>query len=964
MKYKKVGLAILLFILLSVSLTQTTFGANAFYETIKDNVPVWKEASSYSEKLTTLAKAGTRVTIVSISKNSAGNDWGKTDKGTYIFMGNLKPYIYTITFTSVKNVDAFYETIKADVPVWNGPSAYSTRNSTLATQGSRVKIVQTGLNESGNDWGKTDKGTYIFMGNLKPYVYTITFNSVKNVDAFYETVKADVPVWNGPSAYSKQNSTLAAQGSRVKIVQTGINESGNDWGKTDKGTYIFMGNLKPYVYTITFNSVKNVDAFYETVKADVPVWNGPSAYSTQNSILAAQGSRVKIVQTGINESGNDWGKTDKGTYIFMGNLKPYLHVTTFVDVKPVNDYYETVKDQVPVWNSPSAYATQHSTIATLGTKVKILEMGKNESGNDWGKTDQNLYIFMGNLKLSNRQGEFVNIQPGKQKFTTLIDNVPLRSGPTTSAGVIKTIAKAGTPLIITSTQINGYGNEWGITNEGLYVYMANVQADITVFIDGKQLQLDSSPFIKNGRVLVPVASLSEALGANVTWDNNANSVIIQRGIQTIVIKIGSSIAKSDETLNLEVPAQIINGVTYLPIKSIVDIFGIGVAWNGEERRVDITGANFSNSRILQEFAYTGFVQFYQTDAFIKALPKYDLVSGLSIVVANMDDMTRQIANEAKHLLSNIFVIKSYREKNPVMTYKNEVVDAALLDVLRSAEKSKELSSKSMNFEFASAAYDLLTTVASTSEESLYALYSQKSGVMVDLLKDLPPTQLDYLTRFNKITSKIGFVVDVFSTSKDVFLIWAEDYTTNVDYLNTIIKTSSTADKKIVYSSKKLKQYYENRLESSITEIKKLGYKIGISAGYASTPVTAVLKAATVSIESVSALVGIKNYADNIEYAVGMSQVCNALVLNYQDYYYELVNVNGQIKSSTTVSQWSTLVNAFDLAKIATLKQYDVLISLTKDNIEKTYLTHQKDLIKRIYITEKLSDARNAIFYMK
>ena len=42
--------------------------------------------------------------------------------------------------------------------------------------------------------------------------------------------------------------------------------------------------------------------------------------------------------------------------------------------------------------------------------------------------------------------------------------------------------------------------------------------DITVYLNMRELAFDQPPIIQDGRTLVPVRAIFEALGAEVTWD--------------------------------------------------------------------------------------------------------------------------------------------------------------------------------------------------------------------------------------------------------------------------------------------------------------------------------------------------------------------------------------------------------------------------------------------------------------
>lgn len=46
--------------------------------------------------------------------------------------------------------------------------------------------------------------------------------------------------------------------------------------------------------------------------------------------------------------------------------------------------------------------------------------------------------------------------------------------------------------------------------------------------NGERKQLDAPPFIQNGRTLIPVRAITEALGADVSWDNETRTAIVEK----------------------------------------------------------------------------------------------------------------------------------------------------------------------------------------------------------------------------------------------------------------------------------------------------------------------------------------------------------------------------------------------------------------------------------------------------
>ncbi|MBC7347479.1 MAG: copper amine oxidase N-terminal domain-containing protein, partial [Clostridia bacterium] len=63
---------------------------------------------------------------------------------------------------------------------------------------------------------------------------------------------------------------------------------------------------------------------------------------------------------------------------------------------------------------------------------------------------------------------------------------------------------------------------------------------ISVLADGHALVTDAPPLVENGRVLVPVRPLAESLGARVSWDEKARSVLIEAEGKAVKLFIGSS----------------------------------------------------------------------------------------------------------------------------------------------------------------------------------------------------------------------------------------------------------------------------------------------------------------------------------------------------------------------------------------------------------------------------------------
>ena len=113
-------------------------------------------------------------------------------------------------------------------------------------------------------------------------------------------------------------------------------------------------------------------------------------------------------------------------------------------------------------------------------------------------------------------------------------------------------------------------------------------------VNGVSNTLDSPPVIKNGRTLLPIRAVVEALGGNVDWDATEKKVTVTLRNTTIELWIGKSIAKVNgidtpiDVTNSKVVPEIINGRTMLPLRFVTEALGCQVQWNGTTQTITIT----------------------------------------------------------------------------------------------------------------------------------------------------------------------------------------------------------------------------------------------------------------------------------------------------------------------------------------------------------------------------------------
>ncbi len=121
-----------------------------------------------------------------------------------------------------------------------------------------------------------------------------------------------------------------------------------------------------------------------------------------------------------------------------------------------------------------------------------------------------------------------------------------------------------------------------------FVPTAIAENDISVFINSQPLSLDVSPQVVNGRTLVPLRAIFEALGASVEWNAADQSITATKEGQVLTLTVGSSTALNNgTTVQLDTPPQIIDGRTLVPLRFVSENMGAEVGWDASTHQVSV-----------------------------------------------------------------------------------------------------------------------------------------------------------------------------------------------------------------------------------------------------------------------------------------------------------------------------------------------------------------------------------------
>jgi hypothetical protein len=162
---------------------------------------------------------------------------------------------------------------------------------------------------------------------------------------------------------------------------------------------------------------------------------------------------------------------------------------------------------------------------------------------------------------------------------------------------VNTSYSPGSTITITIEATDKSGNKTTKTYNYTFKNIAEIVLKINdknFTVNGETKTLDAPPIIKNGRTLLPIRPIVEALGGTVSWDPTEKKVTISLGSTTIELWIGKNTARVNgadtpiDSSNSKVVPEIISGRTMLPLRFVTENLGCTVQWDGSTQTITIT----------------------------------------------------------------------------------------------------------------------------------------------------------------------------------------------------------------------------------------------------------------------------------------------------------------------------------------------------------------------------------------
>ena len=131
-------------------------------------------------------------------------------------------------------------------------------------------------------------------------------------------------------------------------------------------------------------------------------------------------------------------------------------------------------------------------------------------------------------------------------------------------------------------------------------------------VNGVSAEIDpgkgTAPVIRDGRTLLPIRAVVEAMGGEVEWKADTKTTVLKKDGNTVELTIGSNTAYlNGQGDKIDTAPVIINGRTMLPLRYVAESFGFKTDWDADTKSITITAGEKAQEELAYDnstFAYT------------------------------------------------------------------------------------------------------------------------------------------------------------------------------------------------------------------------------------------------------------------------------------------------------------------------------------------------------------------------
>jgi len=452
---------------------------------------------------------------------------------------------------------------------------------------------------------------YVIVGGFNDYIILSSEDG-----SIWNEIKVDAPI----------NDVAYGNGMFVAVGSVGVIMSSNDgihWVKRDKAVmfdfcniiwqdnrFIAAGSNRAHIFTSEDGKTWNIERVEAAGLLSAIAWNG------QKHVIQGSWGIILTSTDGVN-----WELYNMGDKICYSSMvwdgEKFVAVGDEGLISTSSDGLHWIERNSGLeddfwsiaWNGELFVAVGSSNLGMNSNRRIILT---SPDGINWTKTlleiDQKSgfnsviwgggqFVAVGGYGLVMTSPDGINWTSRTTGITNSINDITWIGNMYVAAadfGVILTsldginwsIGFAPTGVSLTCIEWNG---EQLVAVGYISTILTTIPKDVVkVKVNDKPIIFDVAPVISEGRTLVPLRYIFEALGAEVKWDAATRTVTGIKGSDEIVLNIDSKDAVvNGETRKPDVPATILNGRTLVPARFISESLGAEVLWDGDSKTVII-----------------------------------------------------------------------------------------------------------------------------------------------------------------------------------------------------------------------------------------------------------------------------------------------------------------------------------------------------------------------------------------
>jgi transglutaminase/protease-like cytokinesis protein 3 len=134
---------------------------------------------------------------------------------------------------------------------------------------------------------------------------------------------------------------------------------------------------------------------------------------------------------------------------------------------------------------------------------------------------------------------------------------------------------------------------------------------IGVVVNGNLIKSDSEPFNEDGRVMISIRSILEALDVELSWNDKEKTVIGEKDNLKVVMPVNSStIYINKKAVKMDTKIVIVKGRSYGPVRYIAEAFDAKVSWDNVNKNVNIDYDSNNNLKFDEEIINSNYEEEY------------------------------------------------------------------------------------------------------------------------------------------------------------------------------------------------------------------------------------------------------------------------------------------------------------------------------------------------------------------